>query len=236
MKLKRILEDLVSHDPTLIHHHVNHETAPSVSHTTANAYDDLTHHVTNSMINDKNTYYVNDKHDDVKIPEAKKTDDENFKLYDFGKDGVLDQRDLLKHLENLSKKFNVPLNVIQAIVNHESGWKPDAIGHNKGSEDIGLMQLNSKYIADFEKRFWKHDDIKFDPKNPFHNAEIGVAYLADLHKQTNDNKWWEKTITAYNIGPGAVNKGLNKEAGEKYLKIIANLMHTKQFGIPKGLA
>jgi hypothetical protein len=235
MKLKRILEDLVSPDPTLIHHH-SVDTPAGLSHLPANAYDDLTHNVTNAMIHDKNTYYVNDKHDDVKVPDSKKTDDANFKLYDFGHDGILDQRDLLKHLENLSKKFNVPLNVIQAIVNHESGWKPDAIGRNKGSEDIGLMQLNSRYIDDFEKRFWKHSNLDFDPKNVFHNAEVGVAYLADLHKQTHDNKYWERSIMAYNIGPTAVNKGVNMETGKKYLNIIAKMMHTKNFGIPSGLA
>jgi hypothetical protein len=247
MKLKRILENFImsadhippAHPDTAAHHtfqdasHVKHD-APAADFSTIQH-----HHITADQAKDPSVYYVQKPEsgmDFTSLPKEKiMSDVANFKVYDANHDGILDQKDLGTLLGNLSKEYKVPLNVIQAIINHESGWDPNAKHNNPNSQDIGLMQLNSKYIPDYVSKYWDHKDIKFDARNPFHNAEVGVAYLADLHKQTNDNKWWEKTIMAYNIGPAAVNNQENLETGKKYLDKIATMMHTKKLGIPKGM-
>ncbi len=229
MKLKRILEDF-------------HFEIPGIDSAVDHKHDEplmLQHAEHLKTIKDPSVYYIDNDYfkDDkgIEIPKNKTTGDDNFKLYDVGGDGILDQKDLAAHIKKLSEKHNVPLNVIQAIINKESGWNPNAVGQNSSSSDLGLMQLNSRYLDSYVEKYWNHDGIKFDPKNPFHNAELGVAYLQDLHKMVKDNKWWEKTIMAYNIGPTAVNKGLNLEAGKKYLASIATMMHSKKLGLPKDM-
>jgi len=243
MELKKILEDFLPPD---VHNH--HNAFPDAASLIKQQHDHPgeafgfgAHPNLNDQIKDPSIYYIQDKDkpDDgslgTLIPKDMQASDANFKMYDANHDGILDQKDLFAHLKNLSKKTGVPMDVIKAIINKESRWDPDAIGHNKGSEDIGLMQLNSRFIPDYIKKFWKHDGVEFDPKNPFHNSEVAINYLKTIHSQFKaDGPNWDRTIMAYNIGPTAVANGKHSDAGQRYVSSINKMIASKSFGLPKG--
>jgi soluble lytic murein transglycosylase-like protein len=67
--------------------------------------------------------------------------------------------------------YQVPVNLVEAIIDEESGWNPSAIS-NKGA--VGLMQLMPQTAA------------RFGVRNRFHldeNIRGGVAYLAWLNQR-----------------------------------------------------
>lgn len=115
---------------------------------------------------------------------------------------------------DICEKENADPKVIAAIVNKESGFNPDAISPGK---DIGLMQLNRKYIPWFITKFWDRKE-KFDPMNPEHNAIVGIRYYQSLLKMFNGDK--EKALQAYNQGPTAVKEGRVVRRAIAYAKDI----------------
>lgn len=102
---------------------------------------------------------------------------------------------------DICEKEKADPKMIAAIIQKESGFNPDAISPGK---DIGLMQLNRKYIPWFITKFWDRKE-KFDPMNPEHNAIVGIRYYQSLLKMFNGDK--EKALQAYNQGPTAVKEG-----------------------------
>lgn len=81
----------------------------------------------------------------------------------------------------------VPINLLFALVQQESGFDPKALNRNEsGSEDVGLMQLNTK-------RFGKQKKVAlYDIKT---NVDLGTSHLLDLKNQYGS---WEEGIMRYN--------------------------------------
>ena len=98
--------------------------------------------------------------------------------------------DYLDLIDNAAQKTNVPTALLQAIINVESNYNPDAISP-KGA--VGLMQL----MPTTAKRYGVTD--RTDPQK---NIDGGAHYLRDLLKKFEGDV--SLTLAAYNAGENAV--------------------------------
>lgn len=124
-----------------------------------------------------------------------------------------------------------PLEVLAYIKNENDCLNPKAIGRNIKyekiwnkklkkfvvkktilSEDMGIGQLNSKYIETFKKLYW-YEDEKFDAFNYKHNIKISIRLYKDLRERLNCPYL---ATMAYNAGIGSV---LRNQIPEKTIKI-----------------
>ena len=91
--------------------------------------------------------------------------------------------------------------------------------NENGTIDVGMFQLNDKYLwTTFKNDYW-FDNIELDPFNWKHNTYIALHLMADLHK---DFKIQDDAIMAYNGGRGAVMNGTIKPGTYEYLKKVQN--------------
>ena len=104
--------------------------------------------------------------------------------------------------------------------------------NENGTQDLGLWQLNNKYIPDFVKLFWDFN-VKFDPYNWKHSTYIAISLLADHAKTFNGNL--EKVAQAYNCGIGRTTSGDIPNKTEMYTEIVMkNYASIKSFGMSNG--
>ena len=62
--------------------------------------------------------------------------------------------------DQASKRFDVPVRLLQAIAEVETGMNVAAINTNKdGSEDIGLMQINSTWLPVLKRHGIERKDL-----------------------------------------------------------------------------
>jgi soluble lytic murein transglycosylase-like protein len=89
---------------------------------------------------------------------------------------------ILKSLER-----GIPTNLLFALVQQESGFDPKALNdrNENGSEDIGLMQLNTRKFKQKKVQLY---DLKT-------NVDLGTSHLIDLKNKYNS---WEEAIMRYN--------------------------------------
>lgn len=69
--------------------------------------------------------------------------------------------------------------------------------NRNGTCDLGLWQLNSRYVDEFVDNYWDADE-KFYVYNWEHNTYIAVRHLQWLAGQFDND--YKKAITAYNAG------------------------------------
>ncbi len=69
-----------------------------------------------------------------------------------------------------------------------------------GSKDLGLLQLNNKYIDDFVKWYWDKP-WKFDWRNPYDNTYVGLKHFRAFLILPDVNEW--QAVIIYNCGYGA---------------------------------
>ena len=88
----------------------------------------------------------------------------------------------------------VPVPVVLAIIEHESGFQADAIGHNdNGTTDHGLMQINSV------NHEWLEIELGLsDMHDPRQNVTAGVHILSGLIE---DEGSLDAALMAYQCGP-----------------------------------
>jgi soluble lytic murein transglycosylase-like protein len=97
--------------------------------------------------------------------------------------------------------YNIPINTLMAMIWMESGFRPDAVnGHlnRDGSNDVGLMQLNSNYFK------------KVDRYDPRANLRAGCEHLVKLRERYGS---WDAAILFYN--------GFSKEAVKYQSRVLA---------------
>ena len=99
-------------------------------------------------------------------------------------------------------------------------FNPDAIHKNEnGTIDVGMFQLNDRYLwTTFKKDYW-FDNVELDPFNWKHNTYIALHLMADLQKEF---KVQDDAIMAYNGGRGAVMNGTIKPSTYEYLRKVKN--------------
>ena len=91
--------------------------------------------------------------------------------------------------------YQISPDLITAIIKTESNHQPDAININtSGSEDVGLMQINSEWLPRIQKFGYNRSRL-FDPCT---NITIGTWILAQ-EVQRFGYSW--NAVGAYNAGP-----------------------------------
>jgi len=96
----------------------------------------------------------------------------------------------------------VPVWIAARLLERESGWRADAVGHNvNGTRDLGIAQLNDRYLNDFAVfNGW----AAIDPFDPTVAIPVAIRYLAHLQLLTGS---WEGAVAAYNCGLGRYRTG-----------------------------
>jgi len=91
-----------------------------------------------------------------------------------------------------SQKYGVPVSLIQAVMEQESGMNPSAVSP---AGAMGLMQLMPTTATTYGVS---------DPFNPAQNIDAGTHYLANLLAQFGGNT--RLALAAYNAGPASIAK------------------------------
>ncbi len=92
--------------------------------------------------------------------------------------------------EAAARKYGVPVDLFNRLVQQESGWNPRAKSH---AGAIGLAQL-MPFTA---------KKLGVNPNDPKQNLDGGARYLK---QQYNKFRSWRLALAAYNAGPEAVKK------------------------------
>ena len=90
--------------------------------------------------------------------------------------------------------YAVPENVLRAIAKQESNYRAEAINRNKdGSTDIGVMQINSRWLGDLAAYGIGDTELR----EPCTNIKVGAWVLS---KNAQALGWNWNAIGAYNVG------------------------------------
>ena len=125
----------------------------------------------------------------------------------------------------MCSELNIDTDLAVAILTTENtAYDPDVIGkpNQNGTVDLGLWQLNDKYLwTTFEERYW-FENVELNPFNWKHNTYIALHHLKYL---TDKLKIEEDIIMAYNGGEGAVMDGTVKQSTYDYLTKVKNYLY-----------
>jgi soluble lytic murein transglycosylase-like protein len=106
--------------------------------------------------------------------------------------------ELQQYTYDLSKEWGVDLELVFAIMDEESDYHPNAIGHNSnGTKDYGIMQINSSNHASLMDKLGITDFL--DPKQ---NILAGIDMLSECYYPNDIHR----TLMCYNNGPGKTRK------------------------------
>ena len=144
-------------------------------------YDDITNNLTNNFAKAINAY--------------KKTSADFPNTYD-------------SIINEASKKYSVPENLIKAVIKQESNYMPNAVS-SKGA--IGLMQImpSTGALLGIED--------KESLKDPYTNIMTGTKYLSQMLNRYDGRL--DLSLSAYNAGPNLVDR----------LQRIPNIDETKNY-------
>lgn len=104
-------------------------------------------------------------------------------------------KELLDHIQGLCADYEIPVEVVLAMIEVESTYKADAVS-SEGAE--GLMQVIPEYHEDRMNRLNCTD--LFDP---YQNVTVGMDFLSELIDEYDGN--FHKALTAYHHGQKGAN-------------------------------
>ena len=116
------------------------------------------------------------------------------------------KKELSDYICGLCNEMELDSDLIVAILMKENPeFDPEATHKNEnGTIDVGMFQLNDRYVwTTFKDNYW-FDNIELDPFNWKHNTYLAVHHIEYLQKQL---KVMDDVIMAYNCGIGAVMNG-----------------------------
>ena len=100
--------------------------------------------------------------------------------------------DLASVLTAACEAEGVPLDIALAVMEHESGFDPDAVGPD--GHDIGLFQIRRSNHS------WLTEETGADPLTPEGNIVCGVWFLSYLYDYCGES--WPAALTCWRWGPG----------------------------------
>ncbi len=113
------------------------------------------------------------------------------------------------------QNIGVSPDLLRAIAITESSGNPAAVAGPKGSQDLGLMQINSQWLSKWNLS--KQELLN----NACLNIEVGARILKD-NLSRYDNPW--EAVGAYNAGCSRLKGQACLEARQKYAwKVFKNL-------------
>ena len=107
----------------------------------------------------------------------------------------------LSCIEKYSKEYNVPIELVCAVINTESSFNPNATSHAKA---YGIMQITEEtfnwlqYKMGIEGTYSKEKLFDYDT-----NIKFGTYFLSILYAEFQD---YDTALAAYNAGRGNVHK------------------------------
>lgn len=119
--------------------------------------------------------------------------------------------DMKELIGRAAEEHNIDEELIRALIEVESGWKPRAVS-SKGAR--GLMQLMPRTAAMLGVN---------DPFDPEQNIEGGVKYLSNLTDKYKGDI--ELALAAYNAGSGRIDSGKTPSSTSRYVDNIMALYH-----------
>lgn len=116
---------------------------------------------------------------------------------------------------------NAPLEIAIAVSIVESNMQMvNSELNSNGSRDLGIMQINSRYVSYFEELLW-YEDLPFDVYDPEDNIRMGILILKHLYIETHE---WDKAVMSYNRGLYKIKS--DPDAGWDYLVKVINIVNT----------
>ncbi len=111
-------------------------------------------------------------------------------------------------IEKYCKEYSVEKALVQAVIQCESSYKPDAVSPANAK---GLMQLTEETFYDVQKMVKDSDEITFEAHcfDPEINIKYGTKYLSYLSKIYDGDL--NAVLAAYNAGMGNVNEWMGKD-------------------------
>jgi hypothetical protein len=129
--------------------------------------------------------------------------------------------DLLNHIQGLCADYEIPVELVLAVIEVESSYQADAVSK---AGAIGLMQVIPECHEPRMNRLNCTDLF-----NPYQNVTVGMDYLAELIDKYDGNI--HKVLTAYNHGPKGANDkffGQGTYQSEYSLKVLETTEKIKE--------
>lgn len=117
-------------------------------------------------------------------------------------DRALYPREYSELVEKYAKQYDVPENLVYAVIRTESSFNPKAVSR---AGAVGLMQMmpsTFRWLTDDILAEGLEDDALYDPEV---NIRYGTYYLRRMYDRYGD---WETALASYNAGSGNVDDWL----------------------------
>lgn len=119
---------------------------------------------------------------------------------------------------NMCEVIGVDPYMCLAMVYIENGeLREDCVHLNSNkTRDLGLWQLNDKYISYFKEKYWDFN-FDFDCYNGTHSTYVALKHIKTLYKYLGD---WDRVVMAYNCGYTNVKRGTIPDSTVEYLNKV----------------
>lgn len=121
---------------------------------------------------------------------------------------------LQRYIYEICADENVPVTLVMAMIEHESGFDPEAVSP---TDDCGLMQINAV------NHEWLKEEYRCaDMMNPYQNVFCGISIISSYIDKYGE---LDKALMAYNMGNyGAQKAWKNGVTSIAYSEEILSLM------------
>lgn len=121
---------------------------------------------------------------------------------------------LQRYIYEICADENVPVTLVMAMIEHESGFDPEAVSP---TDDYGLMQINAV------NHEWLKEEYRCaDMMNPYRNVFCGISIISSYIDKYGE---LDKALMAYNMGNyGAQKAWKNGVTSIAYSEEILSLM------------